>query len=186
MPQTPQQFNIIYADPPWCYHHDAQECEKNHYSFMLTEDICKLPVSQLIADDAVLFLWATYPNLPDAFKVITAWGFTYKTVAFTWVKQNRKNAKTFLGTGNWTRANAEICLLAIKGHPKRKSKGVKQIIIEPRREHSRKPDVARVRIVELMGDLPRIELFARQKKPGWYTWGNQISSDIQMGAVCSE
>lgn len=112
--------------------------------------------------------------LREALEVIEAWGFTYKTVAFNWVKQNKNGASLFWGLGNWTRSNSEICLLAVKGKPKRVSAGVHSVILSPIQQHSRKPAEARDRIVELMGDLPRIELFAREAAPGWDSWGNEV------------
>jgi site-specific DNA-methyltransferase (adenine-specific) len=111
--------------------------------------------------------------LPEAIKVIQSWGFKYKTVAFTWVKEN-KHKGYFTGLGYWTRSNPEMCLLATKGKPKRISKSVRQLVMDKRREHSRKPDRIRNDIVELCGDQPRIELFARQKAKGWDSWGNEI------------
>jgi len=171
------KYNIVYADPPWSYRtwnaKGGHKSASAHYTTMSVEDIKALPVQNLAADDCALFLWATYPNLPEAFSVITAWGFTYKTVAFTWVKIN-KNGTPFVGLGYWTRANAEICLLATKGSIRRVNKSVQQVILSPRREHSRKPDEARDRIVQLMGDIPRIELFARQNTPGWDVWGIDV------------
>ena len=145
---------------------------------MSIKDICALPVRELAAPDCTLFLWVTFPVLPETFEVIKAWGFEYKTVAFCWVKRNSKSAGWFFGMGNWTRANAEICLLATKGNPKRVSADVRQIIDTKREEHSKKPDETRDRIVRLMGDLPRVELFARQTAPGWEVWGNQVDSTI--------
>ena len=112
--------------------------------------------------------------------VMDAWGFTFKTVAFVWVKQCRKSDSIFTGMGYWTRANAEICLLATRGHPKRAARDVKQVILSHIEEHSKKPDEARRRIEALMGDVPRIELFARQVTPGWDVWGNEVASDIQL------
>ena len=120
-------------------------------------DICALPVADIAAPDCALFMWVTFPTLPDAFKVLEAWGFTYKTVAFVWVKRNKKSPSWFWGLGHWTRANAEMCLLATRGKPKRISAAVHQIIDSPIEEHSKKPDETRTRIVELVGDLPRIE-----------------------------
>ena len=104
----------------------------------------------------------------------------YKTCAFTWVKQNKKSDSLFWGLGHWTRSNAELCLLAIKGKPKRISAKVHSVIMSKIREHSQKPDEARDRIVQLFGDVPRIELFARQKVDGWDSWGNEIESDIEI------
>lgn len=135
---------------------------------------------ELAAPDCTLFLWVTFPLLPETFDVIKAWGFIYKTVAFCWVKQNPKSPGWFFGMGNWTRANAEICLLATKGTPKRMAADVPQLIVAPREEHSKKPDETRDRIVRLMGDLPRVELFARQAPPGWDVWGNEVQSTISL------
>jgi len=145
---------------------------------MQLSDICALPVGDIADKDCALFLWVTYPNLREAFAVIDAWGFEYKTVAFTWVKRNKKSSSFFVGMGHWTRANAELCLLATKGKPKRISKSVRQIIDTPIERHSKKPDVARERIVELLGDIPRIELFAREKTENWDVFGNEVESDI--------
>lgn len=147
---------------------------------MPVDDICALPVSDITADDALLFLWATFPKLPEAFKVIKAWGFNYKSVAFLWLKQNKSGKGWFYGLGFWTRGNAEVCLLGTKGHPKRKSKSVHQFIISPLRKHSQKPDIARDKIIELAGNLPKIELFARQKTNGWDVWGDEVDCDIQL------
>ncbi len=105
---------------------------------------------------------------------------TFKTVAFVWLKRNKKSPTWFYGLGYWTRGNAEICLLAKRGKPKRHSAGVHQFIISPVEEHSKKPDVTRDKIVELAGDLSRVELFARQKTPGWDVWGNEVTSDLTL------
>jgi len=147
---------------------------------MTIPEICALSVAELAAPDCALFLWVTFPVLPEVFDVIRAWGFLYKSVAFCWIKTNQKSPGYFVGMGNWTRANAEICLLAVRGNPQRQSKCVRQLIVEPRREHSRKPDITRDRIIELMGDLPRVELFARQAPPGWDVWGNEVDSTISL------
>ena len=118
------------------------------------------------------------PAAPGGLRLIQAWGFTYKSVAFVWLKQNRKSPGWFYGLGFWTRGNAEVCLLATRGHPKRQAANVHQFIISPVREHSRKPEEAREKIVALMGDLPRVELFARQSPPGWDVWGNEVEPTI--------
>lgn len=143
------------------------------------------PVGKLAAPDCTLFLWVTFPVLNEVFDVIRAWGFTYKTVAFCWVKQNPKSPGWFFGMGNWTRANAEICLLATKGSPKRAANDVPQLIVAPREEHSKKPDETRDRIVRLMGDLPRVELFARQAPADWDVWarGGQHDHTMTSGQV---
>lgn len=144
------------------------------------EQLCALPISEIAEQDSVLFLWATFPQLPQALQLIKAWGFCYKTVAFVWLKQNRKSLSWFYGMGFWTRGNAEICLLATRGHPKRKSAGIHQLIISPIEQHSKKPDEVREKIVALMGDLPRIELFARQASFGWDVWGNEVENSIMI------
>ena len=141
---------------------------------MSIDELCALPVETLAEKDCLLFLWATFPQLPEALRLIKAWGFTFKTVAFVWLKLNRKSPTWFYGLGYWTRGNAEICLLAKRGHPKRYSKSVHQFIISPVAEHSKKPDITREKIIALAGDLPRAELFARQKTPGWDVWGNEL------------
>jgi site-specific DNA-methyltransferase (adenine-specific) len=148
---------------------------------MSVDEICKLGVAELAADDCVLFLWATFPQLQEALRVIKAWGFQYKTVAFVWLKQNKSGRGWFFGLGFWTRGNAEICLLATKGKPHRSSNRVHQFLISPLRGHSEKPDEAREKIVELMGDLPKLELFARKKTDGWDVWGNEVASDVEIG-----
>ena len=143
-----------------------------------------LPVNDLAAENAVLIMWATFPNLPLALATIEAWGFTYKTCAFTWVKQNRKSPSLFWGMGYYTRSNAEVCLLAVKGRPlARYSHKVHSVILSPVETHSKKPDETRDRIVELFGDLPRIELFARQRAEGWDCWGNEVKPIAMEGVL---
>ena len=182
-----EKFAIVYAYPAWSYRvwsrKDMVRSVENHYPTMDIKEICALPVANIAAKDSALFLWATFPNLPEAFEVIKAWGFTYKTVAFTWVKTCRKSPGYFVSLGHWTRANAEVCLLATKGQPRRISKSVRQLIVSPVRQHSQKPDEARERIIELMGDLPRVELFAREKVAGWAAWGNEVDSDITLELI---
>jgi N6-adenosine-specific RNA methylase IME4 len=139
------------------------------------EALVRLPVSALADDDCVLFLWAVDPLLPKAFDLIEAWGFEYKTVGFYWVKQNHsasRQSSFFTGLGYWTRANPEQCLLATKGKPRRRAKDVRKLIVDGRREHSRKPDQVRDRIERLVFG-PYIELFARVTKKGWDCWGDQ-------------
>lgn len=178
-----KRYDIIYADPPWQYERKkVQGAAENHYSTMSNKDICNLNIEELANKDCVLFLWATFPKLPEALQVIKAWGFHYKTIAFLWLKQNKSKKGWFFGLGFWTRGNAEICLLATKGKPHRKSNKVHQFIISPIREHSRKPNEAREKIVELMGDIPRLELFAREKTNGWDVWGNEIECDVEISS----
>lgn len=180
-----KKYNIIYADPPWTFKTYSDKGKgrsaENHYECMKFEDIVNLPIKNISADDCILFLWITFPFLEKSFKVINSWGFTYKTCGFNWIKLNKKSNSFFTGLGYWTRSNSELCLLATKGHPKRVSKSVHEIIdvfpeeIVSRREaHSKKPDIVRNRIVELCGDLPRVELFAREKVDGWDVMGYEI------------
>lgn len=130
-------------------------------------------------------MWATYPMLKEALELIEAWGFQYKTIGFQWVKQNRSGVGYFMGLGNWTRSNSEACLIATRGKPKRISASVRSLVISPVERHSKKPAEVRDHIVELMGDLPRIELFARDAAPGWDTWGNEApaSAEIEGGTA---
>lgn len=178
-----KKYNIIYADPPWSYQDKALAGNRGaccKYSVMNQEDIKNLPIKEIADDNCILFMWVTMPKLNECFDVIKAWGFEYKTCAFTWVKRNKKSDSWFWGMGRWTRANAEICLLATKGKPKRISASVHSIIDTPIEGHSKKPDITRNRIIELVGDLPRVELFARQKVSGWDSWGNEVESDLDL------
>lgn len=176
-------YGAIYADPPWKYETWSKKSDSAHgvpdYDFMDTSDIEKLPVGSLASPECVLFLWVTYPTLPDALETIKSWGFEYKTCAFSWMKADVSTLNLFsdpvdayMGLGHWTRANSEACLLATKGRPKRINADVRQGIIAPRREHSRKPDGIHERIERLVAG-PYLELFARQKRTGWDVWGNQ-------------
>ena len=174
-----EKYNIIYADPPWSYGGKLpQRAKKQHYDVMSIDDICDLPVIDIAADDCILFMWATYPKIDQGLRVIKEWGFEYKTCGFTWIKKNKKADSFFWGMGMWTRSNAEVCLIGTRGKPKRHSASVHQVVYERIRKHSQKPDCVRDKIVELCGDLPRIELFARQKTSGWDCWGNECTPYI--------
>lgn len=185
-----KKYNIIYADPPWSFKvwsdKGKDRSADKHYNTMTAQDIRDLPVSSIADDNAVLFLWVTYPCLEEGLELIKAWGFKYKTCAFSWIKMNKKSNTLFTGMGYYTRANNEICLLATKGKPlPRMSKAVKQVIVSHIREHSRKPDEVRDRIVELFGDLPRVELFCRHQADGWDAIGNEIDGrDIREVLQC--
>ena len=178
IPFPNKKYNIIYADPAWKFKTYSEKGKKRspekHYPCLDIEEIKKLPIQNLTDKNCYLFMWVTYPTLLEGLSVIKEWGFTYKTCAFSWVKRNKKAESFFMGMGYYTRTNNEICILATKGKLKRQSKKVRQIVYEPIREHSRKPDCVRDRIVQLCGDLPRIELFARQKTDGWDYWGNEL------------
>jgi len=174
-------YRAICSDPPWRFRTwsetNQQKSASRYYSLMTTAEIAALPVSDLAADDCALFLWATNPNLPEALEVMAAWGFTYKTVAFTWAKTTPRTdgswaPKWHSGLGYWSRANSELCLLGIRGKPKRLAKDVRQLVVAPRREHSRKPDEVYSAIERLVPG-PYLEMFARRTRPGWDAFGNE-------------
>jgi N6-adenosine-specific RNA methylase IME4 len=175
-----KKYKIIYVDPPWTFktYSDKgkeRKSPENHYRCMTIDDIYNLPVDKIADDDCVLFLWVTFPLLQEGLETIKRWGFQYKSVGFNWIKRNKKATQTwFWGLGFWTRSNSELCLLATKGKPKRISKSVHSVVDTPIEKHSKKPDVVRERIVELCGDVDRIELFAREKIDGWDCLGNEI------------
>lgn len=172
-----KKYNIIYADPPWTYKDKASAGKRGaSYKYMVQDQnwICNLPVQNITADHCVLFIWTTMPQLPNVFEVINSWGFVYKTCGFTWVKKNKIKDSWFMGMGNWTRSNSELCLLAVKGKPKRVNASILSVIDTPIESHSKKPDAVKDHIVTLCGNLPRIELFARQRTQGWDVWGNEL------------
>jgi len=187
-----KQYQIIYADPPWRFQNwsmkelakRGEKWARRHgrspYNVMDNEDIYNLSINKIMDKNCILFLWATYPKLQEALETIKHWGFEFKTVAFTWVKKNKVSDGFHFGLGYWTRGNPEICLLATKGKPKRKNKCVANLTIERLGEHSEKPKIIRDKIVQLIGDLPRIELFAREKTEGWDVWGDEVESDIKL------
>lgn len=202
------QYRVLYADPPWqfkvwsrpaksAYNHNGKggllrggRSAEDYYRTVPTDLLCTLPVGDLAAPDCALFMWAVWPNLPDAFKLGAAWGFEYKTLAFDWLKRSPNSTTWHTGMGYWTRANSEPCLLFTKGSPKRKSRSVKQLIAEVRQQelfppmiepitvHSAKPFEAYRRIEALL-DGPYLELFARVKWPGWDTWGHEAPDSIE-------
>lgn len=176
---TTNKYSIIYADPPWNFKTYSNKGKgrsaESHYPTMTKGEIEKLPIRDISSNNAVLFLWVTYPCLEQGLELIKKWGFTYKTCAFSWIKLNKKSKTDFVGMGYYTRANNEICILATKGKPlKRESKSVRQLVMSPIEEHSKKPNEVRDRIVQLFGAIPRIELFARQQADGWDCWGNEV------------
>lgn len=173
-----KKYKIIYADPPWQYRVYSQKGQgrsaENHYHTMNIKDIMALPVDKIADKDCILFLWITFPCLKEGIEVMERWGFKYKTCGFNWVKKNKKKNTYFMGLGFWTRSNSEVCLIGTKGQPKRVSKSVSQICDARIMEHSKKPAEIRERIVELCGELPRVELFARDKVKGWDSLGDEI------------
>lgn len=178
IPFPKKKYSIIYADPPWNFRNWSEKgADRNasrHYPTMEKTAIQSLPVQEICEKDCLLFLWVTAPCLIEGIELIKAWGFKYKTIAFTWIKQNKNSDGIFRGMGYYTRSNAEFCLLATRGKVlERRSHSVSSVVISHIEQHSKKPDAVRDRIVELMGDIPRIELFARSAAPGWDCWGNE-------------
>lgn len=186
LPFPDKKYQIIYADPPWSYADEKANDPRLGgitYPTMELEHIKSLPVSDISYENCALALWATMPLLKEGIEVIEAWGFRYITCLFNWIKLNPTDtsqrfciteADIYSGLGHWVNGNAELCLFGKKGNPERKTKDVKQVQIWPRAKHSAKPPQIRNEIVRLFGDLPRIELFARQKTEGWDVWGNEV------------
>lgn len=186
-----KKYRIIYADPPWKYVQDKKSRDfravtSEHYETLTTEELCNLNVKDISADSSILLMWATFPTIKEAFKVMEAWGFEYKTVGFVWVKKTKDLKKNAWGMGFYTRSNVEICLIGIKKGSKMKDlvvyHGVHQIIESVRLRHSEKPSEARDKIIELCGKKKRIELFAREKVKGWDVWGNEVKSNIKISS----
>lgn len=183
-----KKFNLIYCDPPWSYHlYRPQYSHKRNvlsplrtaasfYKTMTISEICSIPIHSIAANNCALFLWATSPTLDDAFKVITAWGFKYKTVAFYWNKKCRHSTNLKIGMGHYTRPSCEPLLLAMKGTLKVLNHSIRQVVVSPIEQHSKKPAIFRDLIIRLFGDLPKIELFAREKADGWSSWGDELRS----------
>jgi N6-adenosine-specific RNA methylase IME4 len=174
-----KKYNIVLADPPWSFqtwsNKGKDRSAEAHYEVMSKEDIQNLPVQKICAENCALFLWVTYPCLLEGIELMKKWGFEYKTCAFSLIKMNKNKPTPFVGMGYYTRANNEICLLGVKGKPlPRLSHAVQQVVMSPIRDHSQKPDEVRERIVELFGDLPRVELFCRHPAEGWDSIGNEI------------
>jgi N6-adenosine-specific RNA methylase IME4 len=186
-----KKYSIILADPPWNYKDNKGNIigygsASAHYDTMKTQDIVWLPIRKITDNNCILFCWVTFPCLIDGLRVIKGWGFEYKTIGFCWIKTVKKQSiqqtsflpydiiDSFFGIGHYTKSNCEVCLIGIKGKPEIISNKVSSVVFEPRGEHSKKPDIVRQRIVELCGDKPRIELFARQKVNGWDSWGLEI------------
>ena len=176
---TNKKYNIIYADPPWEYKESGSgnRVVKAHYQTMKLDEITKLPIQNISEEKSILFLWVTFPRLQEGLEVIGKWGFQYYGLGFDWVKLS-KNGKPSWGMGYYTRQNSEVCLIGVKKDKNKRIKplvrNVLSVIHSSRREHSRKPDEVRENIVKICGDIPRIELFARQEIEGWDCWGNEV------------
>lgn len=176
--KEPSQFNIIYADPPWNFKTYSSKGKgkspEKYYSCLTLEDLKALPVPSLAATDCALFLWMPSQHLKEALELMETWGFTFKTIAFVWRKKCKASDNDHFGLGYWTRMGSEFVLLGTKGNPQRQSASVRQVVEESVGVHSAKPPIIRDLIVELLGELPRIELFARETCPGWVAVGDEI------------
>lgn len=177
---TDKKYKIIYADPPWRNPKSGTKARNNekHYPSMPTNEISCLPVQNICAEDAILFIWICFPCLIDALDVIRAWGFEYYGLGFDWCK-TKPDGRPKIGCGYYTRQNNELCLIGVKHSMKNRirplARNIACSILEPPREHSRKPEIVREHIVRICGDIPRIELFARQQAEGWDCWGNEVN-----------
>ena len=178
-----KKYQIIYADPPWSYQNGGvpQGGVDAQYKTMSLSEIKALPIADISDTPSVLLLWATFPQLQEALEVMRAWGFQYKTLGFSWLKTN-KDGSPFFGIGYYAKSNQEVCLLGVRGkaHSLVKSNSVSSFVSTGRTKHSEKPSIFREKILQLFGDLPRIELFARQKTEGWDVWGNEVESDVEL------
>jgi len=185
IPFPDKKYQIIYADPPWNFGNrlyssnkiDNQRAITRVYPVMKTGDICNIPIRNICEKNAVCFMWVADAFIPDAVEVMKAWGFKYKTVAFIWLKKEL-SGKQVCYMGQWTMKNAELVLFGTKGKMTQflKSRKVRQLqeAIRERKKHSKKPQLIRDKIIEMFGDLPRIELFAREKTEGWDVWGDEV------------
>lgn len=197
-----EKYQVLLADPPWSYKKYSGKTghgkANDHYNTMTKKQICDMgeQIKELMAPNAALFLWATPPTIDDAREVMSAWGFKYRTFGFTWVKhyagevsiedavfgrdplifgEDDKLHKVALGMGSYTRANAEPCLLGIRGKMPVDDRGVSSIILSERLKHSQKPDEQYARIQRLYPEAKKLELFARRRVLGWDAWGNEIA-----------
>lgn len=185
-----EKYTLIYADPPWSYRDKANDGERgagHKYQTMNVQDICRLPVWDLAAESCLLAMWWVPTQPMEALKVMDAWGFRLMTMkGFTWHKTNKHKGNSAIGMGHMTRANSEDCLFAVRGKlPERINASICQHITAPRMEHSAKPPVIRDKLVQLLGDVNRIELFSRDNTDGWDVWGNQCSNSVELFNGCA-
>ena len=187
-PLPNKQYNVIYADPPWSYYNDSdatEDCTTNKglkrppYPVLGSKTIKSIPVNKIAAENSILFLWTTDYHLQKSLEVMEAWGFTYKTMGFVWSKKNKNGSQVCFMGAYTLKSGVELCLLGTKGKDANKltkKNNIRAYLESPREKHSKKPDEIRNRIVELCGDVPRIELFAREKHEGWDFWGNEVDN----------
>ncbi len=178
-----RKYNIIYADPPWKFsspkfqdgNRGFGNRVEDHYLTMNDSEIKNIPVHKICKTDCILFFWTIDSKLKSAIEIIENWGFRYATIGFTWIKQYKSGSICY-NFGTYTLKSSEICLIGIKGKLKniKKKNNIKNLVFAERLQHSKKPNFIRNQIVELCGNLPRIELFAREKFEGWDYWGNEL------------
>ena len=188
MTQANMKFDVILADPPWEFERWVPgqgvgiRSADSHYPTMKTSELCRLSIPEVLAKNAVLFLWGVWPRLKDTFELIDAWGFEYKTIAWIWIKAKRSGFGFFTGMGYYTRSNTEPCLLAVKGSMPVQAHDIQALIYAPVHDHSQKPDDQYRKIETLYPNMNYLELFARKQQPGWHVWGNEVPSTISMTA----
>lgn len=182
---TNKKYDIVYADPPWSYYNDltvdpncttVKGMRRPPYPVMSINDICNIPVKNITAENAILFIWTTDYHLGRCInEVIPAWGFEYKTIGFVWAKKNKQGKQVSFMGAYTKKSGCELCLIATKGkdaHKLVENHSINSFIEYPRQEHSKKPDIIRTSIEQLTGTRNRIELFARDNFEGWDNWGN--------------
>jgi len=179
-----KKYNIIYADPPWQFSSPKFRNRgrgfgnrvEDRYSTLSHTELSALPLESISKKDCILFMWVVDSHLEKALEVMKNWGFRYSTIGFMRVKKTNKNNYCY-NYGTYTLKSTEICLIGIKGKLKniKKSNNVKSLVFAERTIHSKKPEDVRKRIEDLCLDLPRIELFARQKTSGWDAWGDEVN-----------
>ncbi|MDX0007806.1 DNA methyltransferase [Sinorhizobium meliloti] len=171
-----KRYDVILSDPPWRFRtwneENQQKSASKHYPLMTLDAIKALPVSDLAKPDCLMMMWAVQPMLDQALEVMSAWGFKYKT-AGAWAKQSATGTKWAFGTGYLLRCSAEFFIVGTRGNPKSAVKNVRNLIVAPIREHSRKPDEMHLNLERMFPDADRLEMFSRESKPGWDVWGNQ-------------
>lgn len=182
------KYSVILADPPWQFSAWSKatgldRSPDQHYPTMSINDICNLPVGKITAKNCALFLWCTWPTIFEAPKVLDAWGFTYRTLAWEWVKLNPRAEGLHIGMGFYTRANVEPCILAVKGRMPVNTRKERALILAPVSSHSRKPDEQYEKIERLYPNSEKIELFARKRRVDWDCWGNNLPESINLDAA---
>lgn len=180
-----KKYDVLYIDPPWQFNNkntggSMKSGSNAQYPTLSLQELKQLYIPSIASNDCVMFMWWVGSQPKEAIELVESWGFTLKTMTgFNWIKLT-KLGKLFFGMGFWTRAGSECCLIATKGRPKPINRGIRSVVMAPAGKHSKKPDEVRNRIVELCGDVPRIELFARDRYEGWDAFGNEIKSDIEL------